>query len=113
VKEAVDRARSGGGASLVEMRVERLLPHTTDDDHTRYRTADDIERMRDLDPLPITEQMLRRHGILDDETDAEFKEVARRAVDDATDEVESMPFPGIADMYHGVLESDTGSNSHA
>ena len=113
VKEAVDRARSGGGASLVEMRVERLLPHTTDDDHTRYRTADDIERMRDLDPLPITEQMLRRHGILDDETDAEFKEVARRAVDDATDEVEAMPFPDIADMYRGVLESDAGSNSHA
>ena len=51
VKEAVDRARSGGGASLVELRVERLLPHTTDDDHSRYRSADDIERMRDLDPL--------------------------------------------------------------
>ena len=113
VKEAVDRARSGGGASLVEMRVERLLPHTTDDDHTRYRSADDIERMRDMDPLPITEQMLRRHGVLDDETDAEFKEIARRAVDDATDEVEAMPFPPIAEMYHGVLESATGGNSHA
>ena len=112
VKEAVNRARSGGGASLVEMRVERLLPHTTDDDHTRYRSADDIDRMRDLDPLPITEQMLRRHGILDDETDAQFKELARKAVDDATDEVEALPFPQVADMYRGVLESDTGSNSH-
>ena len=113
VKEAVDRARSGGGASLVELRVERLLPHTTDDDHTRYRSADDIERMRDMDPLPITERMLRRHGILDDETDARFKEIARKAVDDATDEVEALPFPRVADMYRGVLEADEGSNSHA
>lgn len=113
VKQAVDRARSGGGASLVEMRVERLLPHTTDDDHTRYRSADDIDRMRDLDPLPITEQMLRRHGILDDETDAEYKELARKAVDDATDEVEALPFPQVSEMFRGVLESDTGSNSHA
>ena len=98
---------------MVEMRVERLLPHTTDDDHTRYRSAEDIERMRDLDPLPITEQMLRRHGVLDDEADAQFKEIARRVVDDATDEVEAMPFPPIAEMYNGVLESDTGGNSHA
>lgn len=112
VKEAVDLARSGGGASLVEMRVERLLPHTTDDDHTRYRSADDIDRMRDLDPLPITEQMLRRHGILDDETDAEYKEIARKAVDDATDEVEALPFPQVSEMFRGVLESDTGSSSH-
>ena len=113
VKESVDRARSGGGASLVEMRVERLLPHTTDDDHTRYRSKEDIERMRDMDPLPITEQLLRRHGILDDATDAEFKESARRAVDDATDEVEALPFPVVGEMYSGVMESDTGGNSRA
>lgn len=113
VKEAVDRARSGGGASLVEMRVERLLPHTTDDDHSRYRSPEDIERMRDLDPLPITEKLLRRHGILDDETDAHFKELARKAVDEATDEVEALPFPRVSDMYQGVLEGDMGSNTHA
>ena len=113
VKEAVDRARSGGGASLVELRVERLLPHTTDDDHTRYRSEEDIERMRDMDPLPIMEQMLRRHGILDDATDSEFKESARRAVDDATDEAEALPFPPVGDMYSGVLESGMGGNSHA
>ena len=113
VKEAVDRARSGGGATLVELRVERLLPHTTDDDHTRYRSAEDIERMRDMDPLTITEQLLRRQGILDDATDAEFKANARQAVDDATDEVEAMPFPPIGDMYRGVLEDGLGGNSHA
>lgn len=113
VKEAVDRARSGGGASLVELRVERLLPHTTDDDHTRYRSAEDIERMRDMDPLPITESLLRRHGILDDVTDEGFKEWARNEVDGATDAVELMPFPAIGDMYHGVLETGSEGNPDA
>ncbi len=113
VKEAVDRARAGDGASLVEVRVERLLPHTTDDDHTRYRSAEDIERMSDLDPLSITEQMLKRHGILDDRTDKQFKEQARIAVDEATDEVEALPFPPIEEMYSNVLESDFGDTSHA
>ena len=106
VKEAVDRARSGEGASLVELRVERLLPHTTDDDHTRYRSAQDIEQMRELDPLPITESLLKRHGILDEATDDEFKEWARRQVDDATDAAEAMPFPPVTEMYSGVLEDD-------
>ena len=113
VKEAVDRARSGGGASLVELRVERLLPHTTDDDHTRYRSKEDIEHMRDMDPLSIAEAMLKRQGILDQAMDDEFKEWARRQVDDATDEAEAMPFPPVGDMYEKVLESDRGGNSHA
>ena len=112
VSTAVDRARSGSGATLVEMRVERLLPHTTDDDHTRYRSQEDIERMRDLDPLPITEMMLKRHGILDEATDAEFKEWARRLVDNATDEVEDMPFPPVGEMYSGVLEEVSGGTSN-
>ena len=113
VKEAVERARSGDGASLVELRVERLLPHTTDDDHTRYRSVEDIERMNNLDPLTITEKMLKRHGILDDRTDAEYKEEARQAVDAATDAVEALPFPPIEDMYSHVLESSSGSGSDA
>ncbi len=113
IKEAVDRARSGNGATLVELRVERLLPHTTDDDHTRYRSQEDIDRMRDQDPLPITEALLKRHGILDESTDQEFKEWARQEVDNATDEVEALPFPPINEMYSGVLEEPTGGNSHA
>ncbi len=107
ILEAVGRARSGDGATLVEVRVERLLPHTTDDDHTRYRSPEDISRMQNLDSLPITETMLRRHGILDDATDAEFKEWARREVDAATDAVEALPFPPVDEMYDGVLEADS------
>ena len=112
VKEAVDRARSGGGATLVELRVERLLPHTTDDDHTRYRSQEDIERMRELDPLPITEVMLKRHGILDESTDREYKEWARQEIDAATDEVEALPFPPVSEMYGEVLDEGMGGDSH-
>ena len=113
VKEAVDRARVGGGASLVELRVERMLPHTTDDDHTRYRSEEDIERMRDMDPLLITQQLLCRHGILDEAKDAEIKDVAQRAVDVATDEVEAMPFPPVSDMYSEVLATGSVGDLYA
>ncbi len=113
VREAVNRARSGGGATLVELRVERLLPHTTDDDHTRYRDADDIEAMLKRDPIPIVAGLLKRHDILDAETDNEIQEWARRSVDDATEEVEARGYPLISEMYDGVIDGDGGGPSHA
>lgn len=113
VREAVGLARSGKGATLVEQRVERLLPHTTDDDHTRYRPPEDIERMLQRDPLPITSELLKRHQILDDETDADIQEWARQIVDDTTDEVEAYNFPPTHEMYDGVLQNNNGGTSHA
>ena len=38
-KEAVDRARSGGGPSLIELRTYRYYSHTSDDDDRTYRSA--------------------------------------------------------------------------
>ncbi len=106
VKEAIDLARSGGGPSLVELRVERMLPHTTDDDHTRYRSAEEIAQMSERDPLAITSAMLKRNGILSDDAEASFIREASAAVDAATDQVESEPFPPTVEMYQDVTEGD-------
>ncbi len=103
VHEAVNRARSEGCPTLVELRVERLLPHTTDDDHTRYREADDIEAMLKRDPIPIVSDLLTRHGILDEESDSQIQEWARGLVDEATEEVERRDFPSIEEMFEGVV----------
>ena len=42
--EAAQRARSGKGPSLIEARVERYLPHTSDDDDSLYRTEKELEK---------------------------------------------------------------------
>ena len=44
--EAVARARSGGGPTLIEAKVPRLTSHSSDDDHRRYRSEDDLEAER-------------------------------------------------------------------
>src|SRR5579871_1510739 len=46
VKSALDRARSGGGATLVEAKCYRFLSHTTDDDDRAYRSREEVERRR-------------------------------------------------------------------
>src|SRR5215203_2866102 len=50
-REAIDRARSGGGPTLVEAKVTRLTAHSSDDQQTKYRSAEELEQERELDPL--------------------------------------------------------------
>ncbi len=106
-KKAADSIRAGGGPVLIEARVDRLLPHTTDDDHTRYRSPDDIGQMRDRDPVNLTEQTLKRRGLLDEQTDRAIKYEARRTVIDATDKAEALPYPDTEDM-HDHLYAEPG-----
>src|SRR2546427_3224332 len=48
---AADRARAGGGPSLVELKCYRYQPHTSDDDDSRYRANQEVEEWRAKDPV--------------------------------------------------------------
>lgn len=50
-KEALDRARNGGGPTLIEAMTYRINAHTTSDDDSRYRSDEDIQVWRDRDPI--------------------------------------------------------------
>jgi pyruvate dehydrogenase E1 component alpha subunit len=49
--EAAERARSGGGPTLIEAITYRMGPHTTSDDPTRYRSQKEVDRWAALDPI--------------------------------------------------------------
>ncbi|HYH28416.1 MAG TPA: thiamine pyrophosphate-dependent dehydrogenase E1 component subunit alpha, partial [Actinomycetota bacterium] len=51
MKEAVDKARGGGGPTLIECRTYRFFPHTSDDDDRTYRTREEVEEARAKDPI--------------------------------------------------------------
>ncbi len=61
---ATERARSGEGPAYIEAVTYRLGPHTTSDDPTRYRSADEVARWRTRDPLLRVAEVLRRRGAL-------------------------------------------------
>lgn len=50
-KECVDRARAGGGPSLVEAVTYRMLGHSSSDDPTRYRAEQEVALWQKKDPL--------------------------------------------------------------
>ncbi len=74
--EALERARTGGGPTLVEALTYRLEAHTNADDATRYRRDEEVAAWREHDPLPLMERHLREAGLLDDA-------LVRRAAEDA------------------------------
>ena len=81
-REAVERARAGGGPTLIECVTYRLGVHTTADDPTRYRSAEELAAWERKDPLTRFAAYLRARGLLDDgleqEVDAEIAAAVER-----------------------------------
>ncbi|MBV8195257.1 MAG: pyruvate dehydrogenase (acetyl-transferring) E1 component subunit alpha [Candidatus Dormibacteraeota bacterium] len=65
-RAAVERARRGEGPTLVEAVTYRIEGHTTADDETRYRSADEVEQWQQRDPLSRYLAVLRDAGAVDD-----------------------------------------------
>ena len=61
-RAAVDRARRGDGATLVEAVPYRIGPHTTNDDPRRYRTEEEETAARSADPLERVRRYLEAEG---------------------------------------------------
>lgn len=104
VKEAMDRARSGGGPTLIEAKCYRFLSHTTDDDDRTYRSRDEVQNRRKDDPVPKFERILIEHGVLTSQEAEALKSSVLAEANEATDRAESMPFARPEDLYSNVYE---------
>ncbi|MDQ2865402.1 MAG: thiamine pyrophosphate-dependent dehydrogenase E1 component subunit alpha [Candidatus Eremiobacteraeota bacterium] len=104
VKEALDRARSGGGPALVEGMCYRYLAHSTDDNDMTYRTKELVAEQRKKDPVPNFERVLAGAGIMNASGIETMKKDVLRETNEATDKAESMPYPQAADLYTHVYE---------
>lgn len=92
-EEAVARARSGGGPSVIEARIYRITPHSSDDDDRSYRTREEVEQHKREDGFLRTRALLEKEGIL---TTAQLEEMEARAksmIEDAVAYGEAAPYP--------------------
>lgn len=70
---ALDRAYSGGGPTYIEAVTYRMGPHTTSDDPTRYRNADELAEWKEKDPISRLEKYLESKGLFTDDVKARVK----------------------------------------
>jgi len=106
VKHAVEKARSGGGPTVIEVRVNRMTPHSSDDDDRSYRSKEEIEAMKAQDPLEMYRAHLMQEGVLNQATEDELQTRAKAAVDEAIQFAEQAPFPDIEDASFPVFVED-------
>jgi TPP-dependent pyruvate/acetoin dehydrogenase alpha subunit len=92
---AIGRARSGGGATLLECRTYRHYGHSKSDP-AKYRPPEEVERWMARDPLKIARGRLIEHGVPEAELDTLEAEVQRR-LEAAIEGAREAPFPDPAE----------------
>jgi pyruvate dehydrogenase E1 component alpha subunit len=92
VDEAAKRARAGKGPTLIEAITYRIGPHTTSDDPSRYRSAEEVAAWEQQDPIPRFRRHLEILGLWSTEVENRSRMAAsslrtrlRDAVFDAAD----------------------------
>jgi 2-oxoisovalerate dehydrogenase E1 component alpha subunit len=101
-KVAAERAREGGGPTLVEALTYRLGAHTTTDDPTRYRTKDELEMWTSREPVGRYKAFLEKAGLWSEELEQEVQVEADLLAARIRTSVEEMPDPPMADLVEHV-----------
>jgi pyruvate dehydrogenase E1 component alpha subunit len=104
---ALERARSGNGPTFIEAYTYRMGAHTTSDDPTKYRLADELEHWRLKDPIQRVRAYLSRTGAGQDDF---FAAVDAEAADYAADlrrRCLALPEPHLLDLFDHVYAEQT------
>ncbi len=109
-RAAVEKARSGGGPTILWCELDRLSSHTSSDDHRVYRTEDDIKEMMSRDPIVQLVQELIKAGELTEQDWEAIQDEIRDQVDREYIEAENSEDPRgdeVMDHLYGELPKAT------
>ncbi len=94
MKEAVARARRGGGPTLIEAKTYRYRGHSRTDS-APYRPAGELEQWRQRDPIQILATRMIADNQLTEQALIEMQVGAAAAIEDATRYAMAEPYPPI------------------
>jgi TPP-dependent pyruvate/acetoin dehydrogenase alpha subunit len=92
VSEAVERARGGGGPSLLEMKTYRYRGHSRSDP-AKYRAEGELERWKARDPIDLLGAKLVEEGIIGPNDATEIRTETQAAIDAAAERAATSPYP--------------------
>jgi len=104
MREAADRARSGGGPTFVEAVTFRMGGHSSSDDPTRYRPAELVQYWEQRDPLVRFERWLRDRGLLTDADLETWTTAFNDEISAAIQAAEALPPPSLETMFTDVYK---------
>jgi acetoin:2,6-dichlorophenolindophenol oxidoreductase subunit alpha len=100
--EAIDRARRGGGPTLIEVQTDRYLGHFQGDAEV-YRPKGEADDLRGHDPIPKLAAAMRERGVLDGARDEKIRSRAAKRVTAAYEFARESPLPDPAEALEHVF----------
>lgn len=98
-RQALEKARSGGGPTFIECLTYRMGDHTTADDAARYRPPDEVAAWQDRDPILRLKLFMQKAGLFSDEYEQRVLAEATMLVDNGVETMEATPPPDPRDMF--------------
>ncbi len=106
-KQAINKAREGGGPTFIECYTYRIENHTTADDWKRYREAKEVEEWKEKDPIRRLQKYMLKAGIINEKYEERVYKTAETRVKEATQKFESIVPPSPKDMFQNVYHKLT------
>ncbi len=109
VKDAMDRARNGGGPTFIEGLCYRFGPHTTSDNPDLYRSPKEVEKAKkESDPITRFHNYLVKKKLWDSDQEKRLKDELADDVDKAAKEAEEAPVPSFDELFENVFATMPG-----
>jgi pyruvate dehydrogenase E1 component alpha subunit len=105
VSRAAEKAREGGGPTLIEGYTYRLGAHTTSDDPSRYRDEEDVREWLPLDPIPRLERYLLCRKLITEEEVSGLAEKSMMEARRAFEEAERQEEPSLEDGFVHLFQT--------
>ncbi|MBN2426195.1 MAG: dehydrogenase E1 component subunit alpha/beta [Calditrichaceae bacterium] len=103
IHQAVERAKSGDGAALIEADTVRLMPHSSSDSQKKYRSREDLENDIRRDPVLRFQNFLLEKEYADEYEIDEIKAGCRKLVDESAEEAQSFADPDKKTLFNFIL----------
>jgi 2-oxoisovalerate dehydrogenase E1 component alpha subunit len=104
VADALEKARSGGGPTLIEAITYRLCDHTTADDASRYVPAEALKEAWKKEPIARLGHYLEAKGLWSKEQEAKLQEQLTTEIDVAVTEYLNTPLQSPYDLIDYLYE---------
>ena len=103
-KAAIESIRAGKGPAIVVSNVVRLLPHSSSDDHRKYRDAEELSEEQKRDPIEKFRAQCEQAGIISSEEFQQILDEVLVEVDEAAEKALTAPFPERGDAATHVVD---------
>lgn len=103
-KYALEKARSGGGPTFIEMDTYRMSDHTTADDATKYRPQDEVDEWKKKDPILRLQLFMKSKKLWSQSYEKELLAKTEKQINEAVQKAESVEPQKVSEIFDYTYE---------